>query len=70
MHSFVSPDHPNGPNDFDTWLKRELNAQTFRYGVEVLPLPEQLYGFALCARHPYFNTVELCWLTLYPVQKP
>jgi hypothetical protein len=51
MHSCVSPDYPNGPDEFNTWLERELNAHTFQSGVEVLPLPEQLYGFALCARH-------------------
>ncbi len=70
MNSFVSLDHPKGLDEFDTWLESELNARTFRYGVEVLPLLEQLYGFALCARHPLFNMVEICWLTASPVQKP
>ncbi len=47
MHHFIAPQHPNGPDEFDTWLETELSGHTFDYGIERLQLPDKLYVSAL-----------------------
>ncbi len=43
MHNFIAPHHPNGHDEFDTWLETELSGRTFDYGIERLQVPDKLY---------------------------